>query len=120
MRTYVCERTIVAGLKVKGDPPHRAESQGFYQTGIFGITELIRNCLRIYRWNYWDGCLEHPKIGTATLQKISHYTVVNVPWRWIMEIMHIRIYRFYAWQVTNGSWVRLRFKYDGELIDEMP
>ena len=39
----------------------------------------------------------------------------------IMEIMRILGFTdFYAWQVTNGSWVRLRFKYDGELIDEMP
>ena len=28
-------RTIVAGLKVKGDPPHRAESPAILSTGIF-------------------------------------------------------------------------------------
>ena len=103
-------------------PPGGESGDSIERRVSFGITDLIRNCLRIYRWNYWGWLPRTSQNRDGNLAEDLHYTVgLMCHGGVIMEIMRILGFTdFYAWQVTNGSWVRLRFKYDGELIDEMP
>ncbi|HHX37096.1 MAG TPA: hypothetical protein GX717_03845 [Clostridiaceae bacterium] len=101
-------------------PPGGESGDSIERRVAFGLGELICRCLRVYRWHHW-GWMPETVRGIPKNGELFHAVGLMCHGGVIMEIMRILGFTdFYAWQVTNGSWVRLQFYYNGELVDETP